>query len=88
MTRGDLLSQIESERLSAEAAIETERTNAEPLTQPPYFVLSEETNTISFPVGLSGSLTQLADGSSYHYLMRVGLNRSVQRLWLLTLLLR
>ena len=65
MTRGDLLSQIESERLSAEAAIETERTNAEPLTQPPYFVLSEETNTISFPVGLSGSLTQLTDGSSY-----------------------
>jgi hypothetical protein len=65
MSREDNLNAINQERVAAESQSQQERDAAEPVTQSPYAVLSQELQAINVPNGLSGSLTQLSDGSSY-----------------------
>lgn len=65
MSREDNLILIEAERESLAIVAVQERLAGELITQIPYAVLCDDLSVINFPVGLSGSLTQLADSTSY-----------------------
>jgi hypothetical protein len=67
MSRQDQLDAIQLERSAVESEGQQERqTEGSAVeSQSPYQVLSSDTNTISFPNGLQGSLTHLVDGTSY-----------------------